>query len=294
MCLAALAVAVSCNVCSAKNFTVMDREPNAKFLYMDRMDARFAKSGAYNVQFSADRGSNKLYITDGVTRNIYFVLKPYEDCGVAYDVTEIPVGEAHSGLFAVAATAGAHAQNLGYWLIGVTNGEWKIYVDYTVLAKQGMNPEDWCRIYSKPNGYTGIMEISRCTEYMPPWGKISADLINMETNRWTCIWNDDMQNFQLKAIAVEKPAFIDSQDKAAMYVEHFVKNSPRFGKYLENDGKIVYSRHNPNPNDGLENHEIKIIEDTPTHINTRATFIINEVADILYYDVVMDKYEKVN
>lgn len=290
--LATLAITCSCGICAADNFNVINAEPNAVFFYMDKTAHTFSKPNAYNVRFSIVPRSNKLYIEDALNGTTIFQLQPYEDAGVSYDVKEIPVFEPRSGLFAISATAGAHAQNLGYWLIGVTDGKWKIYVDYKKLAQKGFKPDQWNRLYGQFDGMYSNFVITSTTEYMPPWGQYGADLIDWPTGKWVCQWSDKAQDMLLKPVEVQRPAFIASQDQAMIYMDQWLRNHPQY-RHTMQGAKLSYSRHNPNPNDGLENHEIKIIEDHPTHIATRATFIINECADILYYDVVKDKYTKV-
>lgn len=288
----ALLVMMSCNVGLAEGLTIVDKEPQQAFLYMNQRDVSFVKRGAYNINFAQPKQSNKLYITDKITRNIYFVLQPYEDTGVAYDITEIPVQEANRGLFAVSATAGAHAQNLGFWLLGVVDGQWKIFVDYKTLAQHGFKPDEWNRVYSKYDDGNSCYAISSRTEYMPPWGKISADLIELEKNRWGCIWNERRKDFDLKALGVEKEAFITDARKAAMYLEMFLKKHNVYGNLLDG-AKLRYSCKNPDGADGLEIHEFVVVEDHPTHVVRRATLRINEIADVFYYDVALDKWKKI-
>ena len=289
--LAALALTCSCGICAASNFTVTDAQPNAVFFYMDKTEQTFYKPNAYHVLFSVAKGSNKLYIGHGKSRKNFMTLQPYENTYVSYDVKELPVRETNSGLFAISATAGAHAQNLGYWLVGVSNGKWRVLVDYNKLSDVGFNPDEWNRVYGEYDGYHEGFAITATTEYMPPWGKISADLIDWPKGKWICKWNDNVQAMTLKSVEVQRPAFIASQDQAMVYMDQWLRNHAHFKKYMQ-AGTLSYSRHNPLTGDGLENHEIKIIEDHPTHITTVATFIINECADIQFYDVVQDKYIK--
>lgn len=290
--LTALAICCSCGISAASNFTVLNTEPKAVFFYMEKTEQTFAKPKAYNVRFSVSKKDNKLYIADANSQSNFMTLSPYEDSSVAYDIKELPVAEPQSGLFAISATAGAHAQNLGYWLLGVTKGQWKIYVDYHKLAQAGFKPEEWNRLYGEFDSYLGGFAITATTEYMPPWGQFGADLINWPTGKWLCQWQDSAGEMALKPVAVQRPDFITSQDQAMLYMDQWLRQHPYYKKYMEG-AKLSYSAHNPNPNDGLENHEIKIIEDHPTHIVTRATFVINECADILLYDVGQDKYIKV-
>lgn len=290
--LTAMAITCSCGICAADNYSVVNAEPKAVFFYMGKTQETFYKHNAYHVCFSIGTDSNKLFIGDGESRLNFMSLQPFEDASVAYDVKEIPVAEPNSGLFAISATAGAHAQNLGYWLLGVTNGQWKILVDYNKLAQNGFKPNEWNRVYGEFDGKYNKFAITSTTEYMPPWGQYGADLINWPTGKWVCQWSESAQDMLLKSVEVQRPAFIASQDQAMLYLDQWLRKHPKYKRYMEG-AALSYSRHNPNPNDGLENHEIKIIEDHPTHISTRATFIINECADILLYDVVQDKYIKV-
>lgn len=291
--LGALAVMLSCNVCWASSLTFNNSEPKSKFLYMDKLEQSFYKPNAYHILFQASKNNNKLIIADGEAKATYMVLKPYEDAGVAYDIIELPIKEPNCGLFAVSATAGAHAQNLGFWLLGVIDGKLKVMVDYNKLAKNGFKPDEWNRLYAKFDAYEGRLAISNTTEYMPPWGKISADLINLEKNRWICQWDDRLQDMKLVKTDVERDAFIDEQYKAMIYLEHWLKNNPKYSQLLVG-AQLSYSCKNPDGSDGLEVHEIKVIEDHPTHIVTRATFRINEIADIYQYDVASDKLIKIN
>lgn len=289
--LSAIAITCSCGICAADNYNVINAEPKAVFFYMDKPQQTFYKHNAYHVCFSITPDSNKLFIGDGESRLNFMTLQPYENASVSYDVKEIPVFEPNSGLFAISATAGAHAQNLGYWLLGVTNGQWKILVDYNKLAQKGFKPNEWNRLYGEFDAMYSKFAITSTTEYMPPWGQTSVDLINWPTGKWICQWSDSDQDMILKPVEVQRPAFITSQDQAMLYMDKWLRDHPKYNKYMQG-AALSYSRHNPNTNDGLENHEIKIIEDHPTHIITRATFIINECADILFYDVVADKYIK--
>lgn len=289
--LAALVLTCSCGICAASNFTVTDAQPKAVFFYIDKTEQTFYKPNAYHVLFSIAKGSNKLFIGDCESRKTFMTLKPFENTNVSYDVKELPVREPNSGLFAISATAGAHAQNLGYWLVGVTNGHWRILVDYDKLSDVGFNPYEWNRVYGEYDGYHEGFAITATTEYMPPWGQIGADLIDWPKGKWVCQWNDKINAMTLKTVEFQRPAFISSQDQAMLYMDQWLRKHAHFKRYMQ-AGTLSYSRHNPLTGDGLENHEIKIIEDHPTHITTVATFIINECADIQFYDVVQDRYIK--
>lgn len=289
----AVALTISCNVGLASNFTVVDKEPNSVFLYMNQFEKSFYKPNSYHVLFQSNKNDNKLYVADAESKNLFMVLEPYEDAGVAYSVKEIPVKEANCGLFEVTATAGAHAQNLGYWIIGAKDNHIKVYVDYKTLAKNGFDPESWNRLHGKYEAYNGNYAISNTTEYMPPWGQTSADLIDVEKAKWACVWNDKKQGFDLQKLEPERAAFIDDQYKAMVYIEHFIKGNKRFAGLL-NNGQLSYVRHNPDGNDGLEVHEISVIEDDGMKITTKATFRINEIADVLYYNMNKRAFEKVN
>ena len=289
---AALAVMTCCNVCSA-HFNVFGQDAQKAFLYMNESEKSFYKDHAYHVVFKANRQDNRLLITSFETGEVYLTLAPYEDASVAYDVVELLVNGPESGLFAVSATAGAHAQNLGYWLIGVHNGQWKVYVDYAKLQQNGFKPDEWNRLYGEYDSYKNCFTITNTTEYMPPWGQISADLINWPKAKWGCVWNAAADRFDLQRLETERPAFITNDYQAALYLEDYLKNSPRFKALLEG-GHLTYSKHNPDGEDGLEIHEFKVIEDHPMHINTRAVFRINELGEILYYDVVKNNFERVN
>jgi len=293
---ALLAMAITCSsgIALASNYTVTNAEPKSVFFYMNETEKTFYKPNAYHVLFFVTQESNKLFIADGESRYVFMQLKPYEDAGVSYDVTELPVSEPNSGLFAISATAGAHAQNLGYWLVGVSDHKWKILLDYSTLAKNGFEPDEWNRLYGKYDDYNKAFTITITTEYMPPWGETSVDLVNMPKHAWACKWNDAKNAMELKKADVEKPAFIDEQWKAMVYMEHYLKQHPKFKALMNAPGaQLSYSRHNPNPDDGLENHEIKILEDTPNKISTKATFIINEIASILYFDEAKGKFVKI-
>lgn len=292
LCLASLATVVSCNICAAQSFTIANTEPKMVFLYMNELEKSFFKPNAYNVMFQVNKYDNMLIVADSESKNIFMVLKPYENTGVAYDIIELPVTEPDSGLFAISATAGAHAQNLGYWLLGVNKGKWKVYVDYAKLQQNGFHPEEWNRLYGKYDEYNNCFAITNTTEYMPPWGKISADLIDWPKAKWGCIWNKKTKSFDLQRLETERVTFITDQYQAMVYIESFIKNSPRF-RHLLNGAQLSYSCQNPDGSDGLETHEIKVIEDHPTHIVTRATFRTNEIGDVYYYDVVNNKLEKV-
>lgn len=289
--LSAIAITCSCGICAADSYTVMQGEPKAVFFYMDKTEHTFYKPNAYHVSFSIVKGSNKLFVADAESKYNLLALSPYEDAYVSYDIKEYPVSEPNSGLFAISATAGAHAQNLGFWLVGITNGQCKVLVDYKTLAKSGFKPEEWNRLYNEYND--GALKILSTTEYMPPWGQISADLVNWPKNKWTCQWDNVSQSMKLKTVRIQRPAFIETQDQAMLYMEQYLKTHPKFKAMMQEKGAMLsYSRHNPNAEDGLENHEIKIVIDSPTSISTRATFIVNECADILYYDTGKGKYIK--
>lgn len=285
-------VTLGCNLGTVQAFTAINKEPNKTFLYMDQMEKSFYKPNAYHIGFQASHEDNKLRIYEAESKLMYTVLSPYENTGVAYDIIEIPVAESNRGLFAVSATAGAHAQNLGYWLIGVKDGKVKVYVDYAKLAKNGFKPDEWNRLYGKYEESNQGFAITNTTEYMPPWGQTSVDLIDMQKAKWACRWNEKKQAFDLEAVPTEKPAFIDEQYKAMLYMEQFIKARPKF-KSLLDKGQLSYVCKNPDLDQGLENHEIQVIEDNGEYIVSKASFIINEIAEVQYYNPQTKKYEKV-
>lgn len=292
ICLAVLAATVCCNVCAA-HFNVTGQALKKDFLYMQETEKSFYKDRAYHVVFQAGYQNNRLMIASAETHEIYLTLQPYEDAAVAYGITELPVNDPQSGLFAVSATAGAHAKNMGYWLIGVHDGQWKIYVDYSKLQQNGFKPDEWNRLYGEYDEYNKCFAITNTTEYMPPWGQTSVDLINWPKAKWGCIWNAADDGFDLQRLETERLSFITNDYQAALYLEDYLKNSPQF-KALLVGGHLTYSKHNPDGTDGLEVHEFKVIEDHPTRIITRAVFRINELGEILYYDVVKDGFERVS
>lgn len=292
--LSALAITCSCGICAADNYTITNGDPQAVFFYMEKTEQTFYKPNAYHVSFYVTKDSNKLFLADAEAKYNLLTFTPYEDTYVSYDVKEFPIKEANGGLFAISATAGAHAQNLGYWLVGVTNGQCKVLLDYKTLAKNGFKPDEWNRISDEYNDYYNALTILATTEYMPPWGQISADLIPWPKNKWACQWDSNSQSMKLKTLPLQRPAFIGSQDQAMLYMEQYLKGHPKFKGYMQEPGAMLsYSRHNPIAEDGLENHEIKIVIDSSSGIATRATFIINECADILFYDANKGKNVKI-
>lgn len=289
--MAVLAVTVCCNVCAA-DFNVTGQALQKNFLYMQEMEKSFYKDCAYHVIFQASRQDNRLVLVSAETNEICLTLQPYEDTSVAYDITELPVNDPQGGLFAVSATAGAHAQNLGYWLLGVHNGQWKIYLDYAKLQQNGFKPDEWNRLYGEYDEYNKCFAITNTTEYMPPWGQTSVDLINWPKAKWGCIWNAAADRFDLQRLETERLSFITNDYQAALYLEDYLKNSPSF-KSLLDGGHLTYSKHNPDGEDGLEIHEFKVIGDNPAHSITRAVFRINELGEILYYDAVQAGFVRV-
>ena len=115
-----------------------------------------------------------------------------------YAVWSYQVKEPDDALFEVAAVSGAHGQNVGYWLIGRQNGQWRIYVDWDSLAAKGYTKNEWHQIRSDFNLAQRSIRVISSHEYLPSGARFEYEREHTDDFSVEVYWDDVKQDFSLR------------------------------------------------------------------------------------------------
>lgn len=118
-----------------------------------------------------------------------------------YTVKEIHTTNPELTFYEINAFVGAHAKNVGYWIVGKHSGQWVTYISLDNLATMGYTVGKWHQIHTKinENGDGRFILISQ-HEYMPP-GAIYGYQKRMAVDlRLELFWDDQAQWFGMRSL----------------------------------------------------------------------------------------------
>ncbi|MGN8831212.1 hypothetical protein ACTQV0_02725 [Selenomonas montiformis] len=144
-------------------------------------------------------GSMRLFSRDGQHDYLSFCNYYEGQGGDGWGVRKIEIKNPNRVLFEIKATAGAHARNVGYWIIGKYKGKWVTFVSLDTLSQYGYAVGGWHRI-STDLDYAGNFVLTSQHEYMPP-GAMYGYQARMATDFMAKLfWDNNAQWFGIQRI----------------------------------------------------------------------------------------------
>ena len=164
------------------------------FLYMDKNEVWLTEDvKAVNMKdgtiFLLDRDGNRK-----------MAMKNIEDAkgGVGFYVRELRVPGESKRFWEIFATAGAHDENCGYWLISEENGKWNFELMVEDLVAVGYKPMEWHLMSSKIENGQYILESA--IEYMPEGAQFGYEMKLLTDWNAELVWSEKTRSFLLQQL----------------------------------------------------------------------------------------------
>ena len=118
--------------------------------------------------------------------------------GVGFYVRELRVVGEPRRFWEIFATAGAHDENCGYWLISEENGKWNFELMVEDLVAVGYKPMEWHLMSSKIENGQYILESA--VEYMPEGAQFGYEMKILTDWNAEAIWSEKTRSFLLQQL----------------------------------------------------------------------------------------------
>ena len=143
----------------------------------------------------------KLTSMDGRQDYLSFTSYDGNNSGIGYSIRKVYTIFPNMEFFEIIATAGAHAQNCGYWIIGKRDGKWVTFVSLDNLAEMGYTPHEWHRIDTKINSDAkGRFILISSHQYMPPGAQYGYQMKSAVDLRLQLFWDQKAQWFGMSRL----------------------------------------------------------------------------------------------
>ncbi len=171
------------------------------FLYMNKKVVGYEQDGG-QVCFRLQKdGGLALTDADGGQVFLRFAACDGSKGGVGYSVRQVGFRNTDISFFEINADAGAHAQNVGYWLIGKRDGRWIEYITLDTLAAAGYDAGMWHRLRSEINeDGKGEFFVISSQEYMPPGALYEYQKTMVDDSKFQLLWDNEAGRFEIKRI----------------------------------------------------------------------------------------------
>lgn len=179
--------------------TVFMTRVDKTFLYMDKKVVSYNYDGE-TISFRLQPGG-KLILTNASGSQTFLRFSAYDgsEGGVGYSIRPIYSVNPSNTFYEINADAGAHAQNVGYWVIGKKDGKWVNYVTIDSLAAVGYTAHEWHRIGTEINS-NGEFLVTSSHEYMPTGAQYGYQRQMAVDARFQLFWDNNAEWFGIKCI----------------------------------------------------------------------------------------------
>ena len=174
--------------------------PMGKASFLQRNQQVNLNAEGERVSFVVARdGSLRLYSRDGQHDYLSFCDYYEGRGGDGWSIRKIELKNPDKVLFEINASAGAHAKNIGYWIIGKYKGKWVTFVSLDTLSKYGYTVGHWHRI-STDVDYAGNFLLTSQHEYMPPGAMYGYQMQVATDFQAVLFWDDGAQWFGIQRV----------------------------------------------------------------------------------------------
>jgi len=190
-----LGMFVSCPMSEAATFA-----PLGQSNFLQRNQQINLNAEGERVSFIVQNdGALRLFSRDGQHDYLSFCDYYEGHGGDGWSIRKIELKNPNRVLFEINATAGAHAKNVGYWIIGKYKGKWVTFVSLDTLSKYGYTVGQWHRI-STDVDYAGNFLLTSQHEYMPPGASFGYEMRMATDFQAVLFWDDNAQWFGIQRV----------------------------------------------------------------------------------------------
>lgn len=152
-CLSLLLLCITCLLANgptaqAAEFLTPDK---GAYLYMNtrELDIRYDNEEAKFI-LRAD-GVLQLMSQDGQTAYLTLASTEKDPYAASYTIRKFGITNSEKAFYEIHATAGAHEQTCGYWLVGKHEGQWVTYISLESLVPMGYDLNGYHQLHSRIN-----------------------------------------------------------------------------------------------------------------------------------------------
>ncbi|MDO4203140.1 MAG: hypothetical protein Q4D07_01380 [Selenomonadaceae bacterium] len=178
--------------------TIFLSQGDTTFLYLNKKEVRYVHDDE-TISFLLQKGG-RLLLTDGRGSRAFLEFAAYDGTtdGVGYAVRKLCSANPNNTFYEILADAGAHGENVGYWVIGKRDGRWVKYVTIDSLAAIGYNAHSWHRIRSEIKA--GELVVISTREYIAPGSKDDSKTELVDDWKFQLNWDEEGSRFEIKCV----------------------------------------------------------------------------------------------
>ena len=152
-CFSLLALGIMCFFAAvpkaqAAEFLTPDK---SAYLYMNtrELDIRYDNEEAKFIL--RDDGVLQLTSQDGKAAYLALASTEKDPYAASYTIRKFGITNSEKAFYEIHATAGAHEQTCGYWIVGKHNGQWVTYISLESLVPMGYDFNGYHQLHSRIN-----------------------------------------------------------------------------------------------------------------------------------------------
>lgn len=152
-CFSLLALGIMCFFAAppqaqAAEFLTPDK---SAYLYMNtrELDIRYDNEEAKFIL--RDDGVLQLTSQDGQAAYLALASTEKDPYAASYTIRKFGITNSEKAFYEIHATAGAHEQTYGYWIVGKHNSQWVTYISLESLVPMGYDLNGYHQLYSRIN-----------------------------------------------------------------------------------------------------------------------------------------------
>lgn len=152
-CFSLLALGIMCFFAAppqaqAAEFLTPDK---SAYLYMNtrELDIRYDNEEAKFIL--RDDGVLQLTSQDGQAAYLALASTEKDPYAASYTIRKFGITNSEKAFYEIHATAGAHEQTCGYWIVGKHNSQWVTYISLESLVPMGYDLNGYHQLYSRIN-----------------------------------------------------------------------------------------------------------------------------------------------
>ena len=152
-CLSLLLLCITCllangTTAQAAEFLTPDK---SAYLYMNtrELDIRYDNEEAKFIL--RDDGVLQLTSQDGKAAYLALASTEKDPYAASYTIRKFGITNSEKAFYEIHATAGAHEQTCGYWIVGKHNGQWVTYISLESLVPMGYDLNGYHQLHSRIN-----------------------------------------------------------------------------------------------------------------------------------------------
>lgn len=152
-CFSLLALGIMCFFAAAPKVQAAEflTPDKSAYLYMNtrELDIRYDNEEAKFIL--RDDGVLQLTSQDGQAAYLALASTEKDPYAASYTIRKFSITNPAKAFYEIHATAGAHEQTCGYWIVGKHNGQWVTYISLESLVPMGYDFNGYHQLHSRIN-----------------------------------------------------------------------------------------------------------------------------------------------